>query len=74
MATAAATMLDDCGGGSSNVDGCRNSGGKDDGNDGNGVGDDHPCLPCHAHFVTRHVVANAIVHVVAIAITFASVR
>jgi hypothetical protein len=73
MAALRATALGDCGGGSSNEDGCRDSGGEDDGDGGNGVGDDCPCCPCHAHFVTAHVVANAITRVVAVSIAFASV-
>jgi hypothetical protein len=52
IAALRATVLGDCGGGSSNEDGCRNSRGKDDGNGGNGVGDNHPCCPCHARFIT----------------------
>ncbi len=74
MATAAAMTLGNYGGGSSNYDSCHDSRGKDDGDSGNGLGDDCPCCPHHAHFVTHHVVANAIARVVAIAISFASVR
>jgi hypothetical protein len=42
MAALRATTLGDCGGSSSNEDGCRNSQGKDYGIGGNGVGDDCP--------------------------------
>ncbi len=73
MATAADTTLGNCDGSSSNEDGCRNSGGEDDGNGSDGIGDDCPCHPPHAHFVTRHFVDNAITRVVAVAIAFASV-
>jgi hypothetical protein len=41
--------------------------GEDDGNSGNGIGDDRPYCPCHAHFVTHHVIANAIAYFVVIA-------
>jgi hypothetical protein len=47
MAALRATVLGDCGGGSSDEDGCRDSGGKDDGDGGNGVGEDRPCRPRH---------------------------
>jgi hypothetical protein len=73
MVTAAATKLGNCGGRSSNEDGCHNSGGEDDGDGGNGVGDHCPCRPCHAHFVTHHIVANTIARVVTATIAFASV-
>ncbi len=74
IAALRATALGDYGGGSSNKDGCRDSGGEEDGDGGNGIGDDRPCRPCHAHLVTCHVVANAIARVVAVTIAFASVR
>jgi hypothetical protein len=74
MAVLRAKVLGDCGGNSSNKDGCHDSKGEDNGNGSNSVGDDCPCCPCHAHFITRHVVANAIAYVVAIAIAFVSVR
>ncbi len=80
MATAAAMaalrtmVLGDCGGGSSNEDGCRNSGGDDDGEGGYGVMMIALVALAVAHFVTRHVVANAIACVVSIAIAFFSVR
>jgi hypothetical protein len=75
MAALTATALGDYGGGSSNEDGCCNSGGKDNGKGSNGIGDDCPlCCPRHTHFVNRHVVANAIAHVFAVAIAFASMR
>jgi hypothetical protein len=51
MAVLMATVLGDCGGSSSNEDGCHNSRGEDNGNGGNGVGDDCPCRPCNACFV-----------------------
>jgi hypothetical protein len=76
MATAAAmaalrsTALGDRGGGSCNEDGCHDSRGKDDGNGANGVGDNCPCRPCHRPLCHRNVIANAITHVVAIAIAF----
>jgi hypothetical protein len=73
MAALRAMALGDYGSGSSNEDGCCDSGGKDDGIGGNGTGDDHPCCPCHVHFVTCHVIANATARVVAIAIAFASI-
>jgi hypothetical protein len=47
MARLKTTSLGDCGGGSSDEDGCRNSRGRDFGKGGNGVGDDPPCHPCH---------------------------
>jgi hypothetical protein len=74
MAALRATVLGDCGGGSSNEDGYCVSRGKYDSDSGNGIGDDWPCCPIHAHFITRHVVANAIARVIAIAIAFVSVR
>jgi hypothetical protein len=80
MATAAAmaalrtTALGNCGGGSSNEDGCRDSGGDDDGEGGNGVVMIALVALAVAHFVTRHVVANAIARVVAVAVAFFSVR
>ncbi len=45
MAALRATALGNCGGGSCNEDGCHNSGGKDDGDGANGVGDNCPCRP-----------------------------
>jgi hypothetical protein len=80
MATAAAmaapktTALGDFGGGNSNEDGCRNSGGEDNGNGGNGVVMITCVALAVAHFVTRHVIANAITRVVAIAVAYVSVR
>jgi hypothetical protein len=74
MAALRATVLGNCGGGSSNEDGCHDSRGKDNGNGGNSIGDDCPCCPHHAHFVTCHIVANAIICVVALAIAFVSVQ
>ncbi len=75
MAVLRATALGNCGGGSSNEDGCCDSRGMDDGNSSNGIGDDCPCHPCHAHFVTLHVVANTIARVVTVpTIAFASMR
>ncbi len=74
MATAAAmaalrtTALGDCGGGSSNEDGCH------DGKGGNGVVMITLVALAVAHFVTRHVVANAIACVVAVAVAFFTVR
>jgi hypothetical protein len=74
MAALRAMALGDCGVSSSNADGCSDSGGKDDGDGSNGVGDD--CLVALAitHFVTRNVLANAIARVVAVTITFVSVQ
>jgi hypothetical protein len=74
MAVLRATVLGNCGGGSSNKDGCCNSGGKDDGDSGNGIGDDRPCCPCYARFVTCHVVASTIACVVAIVIACVSMQ
>ncbi len=74
MAALRATALGNCGGGSSNEGGCCDSGGKDYGNGGNGVGDNSPCDPRHAHFLTHHVFANTIAHVVAITIAFVSMQ
>ena len=74
MAALRAMALGNCGCGSSNEDVCPDSGGKDDGNGGNGIGDDHPCHSCHAQYVTRHIVANAIACVVTVAIAFASMH
>jgi hypothetical protein len=42
MAALRAMVLGDCGGGSCNEDGSRGSGGKDDGDSGNSIGDEHP--------------------------------
>ncbi len=74
MAALRAKALGNCGGGSSNEDSCRVSGGKDDGNGGNSDGDDRPSRSPHAHFVTHHIVANAVARVAAAAIAFARVR
>ncbi len=74
MAALRAMALGEYGGSSSNEDGCRDSRGKDNGDGGNSIGDDSPSHPDHAHFVTRHIVANAIARVVAVAITFANVH
>jgi hypothetical protein len=74
MAALWAPVLGNGGGGSSNEDGCRNSGGKDNGDGGKVIGDDRPCCPHHACFVTRHVIANTIAHVVAVAIAFVSMH
>ncbi len=70
MAVLRATVLGDCGGDSSNEDGCRNSGGEDNSDGSNGVCDNHPFSPCHARFVTHHVIANAITHVVTVTSSF----
>jgi hypothetical protein len=74
MAVLRATVLGNCGGGSSNEDGCHDSGGEDNDDGGNGIGDHHPCRPFHAHFVTHHNIANIIAHVVAIVIAFVSMQ
>ncbi len=80
MATAAAmavlrtTALGNCGGGSSNEDGCRDSGGKDNGKGGNGVVMIALVALAVAHFVTCHVIANTIARVVANAVAFVSVQ
>jgi hypothetical protein len=66
--------LGDCGGGSSDEDGCHGSRGKDDGNGSIGVSDDCPSCPCYAHFVICHVVSNAITCVVTIIIAFVSMQ
>jgi hypothetical protein len=66
--------LGNCGGGSSNEDGCHNSGGKDDGNGSYRVVMIALVTLATAHFVIRHVVANTIARVVAVAVTFVSVR
>ncbi len=47
MAVLRAMVLGDCGGGSCNEDDFCDSGGKQDGDGGNGVGEDCPCCPCH---------------------------
>ncbi len=47
MAALRATALGNCGVGSSNENDCNDSGGKDDGNGRNGIGDDCPCRPHH---------------------------
>jgi hypothetical protein len=60
MAVLRAMALGGCGGGSSNEDGCRNSGGKDEGNGGNGIGEDCPCCPYHAHFVSYSMISGKI--------------
>ncbi len=51
---------------------CHNIGGEDDGNIDNGIGDEATLTI--TLFVTKHIVANAIVHVVAIAIAFVSMQ
>jgi hypothetical protein len=53
MAALRAMALGFCGDNSSNEDGICDSGGKDNGNSGNGFGANHLCCPCHAPFVTR---------------------
>jgi hypothetical protein len=60
MAALRAMTLGNCGGSSSNDDGCNDSRGKDDSNGGNGIGEDSPCCPrhcplCHLpHCCQRH--------------------
>jgi hypothetical protein len=74
MAELRTTALVDFGGSSSNEDGCRDSKGKEDGNGGNGMVMIALVALTVAHFVTRHVVINAIARVVAIAIAFVSLQ
>ncbi len=74
MAALRATALGDCGGGSSNEDGCGDSRGKDNGDGSNGVGVIALVALSSTHFVTRNVVVNSIAHVVAIAIAFVSMQ
>ncbi len=47
MAALRAMALGGCSGSSSDDDGCRDSGGVDNGNGSNDIGDDSPCHPCH---------------------------
>ncbi len=56
IAALRATVLGDCGVGSSNDSGCCNSRGKDDGNGGNSIGDNCPCRPRHhpLHHLQHH--------------------
>jgi hypothetical protein len=74
MAALRTTALGDCGGGSSNEDGCRDSGGDNNGEGGNGVVMIALVALAVAHFVTCHVVANAITRVVTVAVAFFSVQ
>jgi hypothetical protein len=74
MAALRTMVLGNCGCGSSDEDGCRNSGGRDNGNGSKGVVMIALVALAVTHFVTHHVVANAIAHVVAIAIAFVSMR
>jgi hypothetical protein len=71
-----AMALGNCGVGSSDKDGCGDSGGDDDDDGGKGIGDVTIALAALAiaHFVSRKVVANAIACVVAVAIAFVSVQ
>ncbi len=74
MAALRAMVLGNGGGGGSNEDGCRDSKGEDYGNSSNSIGDNRLCHLAIVHFVTRHIVANAIAHVVAITITFVNMQ
>jgi hypothetical protein len=74
MAALRAKALGNCGGGSCNEDGYRDSRGKDNGNRATALVMIALVALAIAHFVTSNIVANAITCVVAIAIAFVSVQ
>jgi hypothetical protein len=76
MAALRTTALGDCGDSSSNKEGCCNSRDKDDDNGNNSMVTIAlvALALAIAHFVTRHVIVNAVARVVALPVSFVSVQ